>query len=261
MTPRLPPRVREPLKRAAFATGVGLPLRDLRRRFDPPEVKRDRADNALLAALLGEVLAPDSCCVDVGAHEGDVLAHMVRLAPRGRHLAFEPLPEQAARLAARFPQVEVHQAALSDHAGEASFVHVRTRPGWSGFRERPYPGAERLERLTVCVEVLDDVLPPGFVPAVVKVDVEGAEREVLAGAAQTLVRHRPIVVFEHGLGSADHFGTEPAHLWELLVDASGLQISGLDGDGPYTLAAFERAYARRERVNFVARPPRRRAPA
>jgi FkbM family methyltransferase len=258
MMPRLPPRVREPLKRAAFATGVGLPLRDLRRRFDPPEVKRDRADNALLGTLLGEVLAPDSCCVDVGAHEGDVLADMVRLAPRGRHIAFEPLPEQAARLAARFPQVEVHQLALSDHAGEATFVHVRTRPGWSGFRERPYPGVEEVERLTLRVEALDDALPPGFVPALVKIDVEGAEREVLAGAAVTLTRHRPVVVFEHGLGSADHFGTEPRHLWELLVDASGLQISGLDGDGPYTLGAFERIYARRERVNFVARPVGRR---
>jgi FkbM family methyltransferase len=261
MAPRLPTRVREPLKRAAFATGVGLPLRELRRRFDPPEVKRDRADNARLGRLLAEVLAPDSSCVDVGAHEGDVLADMVRLAPLGRHLAFEPLPAQAARLAARFPQVEVHEAALSDHAGEATFVHVRTRPGWSGLRERPYPGDEGIEHLTVRVDALDDALPPGFVPALVKIDVEGAEREVLAGAGQTLARHRPIVVFEHGLGSADHFGTEPRHLWELLVDGCGLEISGLDGDGPYTLSAFERVYARRERVNFVARPRGRRPPA
>ncbi|MEA2340739.1 MAG: Methyltransferase FkbM domain, partial [Solirubrobacteraceae bacterium] len=30
-----------------------------------------------------------------------------------------------------------------------------------------------------------------------KIDVEGAEREVLDGALEALATHRPIVVFEH----------------------------------------------------------------
>lgn len=254
MTPRLPDSVREPLKRAAFATGVGTPLRRLRRRFEPAFVRQDREDGERLRALLVQVLEPDSCCVDVGAHAGAVLEDVVRLSPRGCHVAYEPLPELAARLRERFPTVDVRAAALSDHVGEASFVHVRTRPSWSGFRERRYPGRERLERITVPVEALDEALPESFVPAFIKIDVEGAEREVLAGAAGTLARHRPVVVFEHGLGSADHYGTEPRHLWELLVEGAGLEVSGLDGDGPYSLADFECAYARRERVNFVARP-------
>ena len=31
----------------------------------------------------------DSSCIDVAAHVGSILEHMVRLAPTGRHLAFE----------------------------------------------------------------------------------------------------------------------------------------------------------------------------
>ena len=198
---------RGPLKRGLLATPLGRPLLSLKRRFDAPEVRRDREDNELLLALLAEVLAPDSNCVEVGAHQGAILAEMVRLAPRGTHVAFEPLPHLAQDLHARFPGVEVHASALSDAAGEAEFVHVATRPGWSGFRERPYPADERVERITVPTERLDDVVSGPV--ALVKIDVEGAERQVLEGARTTLVRDRPVVVFEHGLGSADHYGTEP----------------------------------------------------
>jgi FkbM family methyltransferase len=244
----------ERFKRGLLRAGVGVPLRGLKRRFDPPHVRRDRRDHALLHELLAATLAPASNCVDVGAHAGVVLEQLVRLAPRGRHVAFEPLPALHASLAERFPGVDVRRVALSDRAGERDFVHVTTLPGWSGFRARPYPGEQRTEGIHVCSERLDDALPEGYVPTLIKIDVEGAEREVLASGLDTLARHRPVVVFEHGRGSADHYGTAPADVFELLVDGAGLRIFGLDGAGPFSLVAFEDEFARGERVNFVARP-------
>jgi FkbM family methyltransferase len=241
------------LKRAALRTGVGAPLRAVKRRFEPAHVRRDRADHARLQSLLAEVLRPDSNALDVGCHEGAVLFEIVRLAPAGRHIAWEPLPDLCARTAARFPSVDVRCAALSDRAGEREFVHVTSLPGWSGFRVRPYPGEQRTETIRVRTERLDDALPEGLAPALVKIDVEGAELEVLRGGIETITRHRPVVVFEHGAGSADHYGTAPADVWELL-DAAGLRVSALDGAGPFTLAEFEDEFARAERVNFVARP-------
>src|SRR5205807_3389379 len=119
----------------------------------------------------------------------------------------------------QFPDVDVRCAALSDRAGERDFVYVRTLPGWSGFRARPYPGEQRTETIRVRTERLDDALPEGLVPALVKIDVEGAELEVLRGAIETIGRHRPVVVFEHGAGSADHYGTTPAAVWDVLDDA------------------------------------------
>jgi FkbM family methyltransferase len=241
------------LKRAALRAGVGVPLRAVKRRFDPAHVRRDRADHARLQRVLDEVLRPDSSALDVGCHEGAVLAEIVRLAPAGRHVAWEPLPELCARAAARFPDVDVRCAALSDRAGERDFVHVTTLPGWSGFRARAYPGSQSIETIRVRTERLDDALPSGFAPAFLKIDVEGAELEVLRGGLETIARHRPVVVFEHGAGSADHYGTAPAEVWELL-DGAGLRVSGLDGAGPFSLAEFEDEFARAERVNFVARP-------
>jgi FkbM family methyltransferase len=229
-------------------------LRSVRRRFLPAHIRADIRDTKLLVALLEELLEPDSDCLDVGAHAGSVLAEMVRLAPRGRHVAWEPLPAFAGRLRERFPDVEVREAALGNEAGERAFAHVVDDPGWSGFRARPTPSSSPVEELSVRVERLDDALPDGVRPAYVKIDVEGAEEEVVLGAQETLRRHRPVVAFEHGRGSADHYGTTPGAIHDLLAEELGYEIFGLDGDGPYNAERFIEIFASGERVNFVARP-------
>jgi FkbM family methyltransferase len=245
---------REQLKHLAFRAGVGERLRQVKRAFEPAETTRDRADIDHLRAILGAVLTPASNCIDIGAHEGLFLGDIVRLAPRGRHIAYEPLPHLAEQLAQRFPGVDVRARAVSDHAGEAEFVHVVTRPGWSGFRERPYPGAETLRRFTVGTESLDAALEPDYVPHFIKIDVEGAEQEVLRGAADTIRRHRPLVALEHGLGSAEYYGTRPEAIHAMLTDGTGLAIFDLDGGGPYSAGRFTRTFERHECVNFLARP-------
>jgi FkbM family methyltransferase len=229
-------------------------LRKVRRRFLPAHVRADIRDTQLLVALLEELLEPDSDCLDVGAHAGSVLGDMVRLAPDGRHVAWEPLPAFAARLREQFPEVEVREAALGDRAGTRAFAHVVDDPGWSGFLARPTPSRSPVEELTVVVERLDDVLPDGVRPAFVKVDVEGAEEEMLLGARETLRRHRPVVAFEHGRGSADLYGTTPGRIHDLLCGELGYEISGLDGDGPYGAERFIELFASGERVNFAAWP-------
>jgi len=219
-------------------------------------MKRDVEDVANIRRLLAFTLPPDANCIDVGAHRGAVLGEMVRVAPQGRHIAFEPLPHLCKVVRKSFPTVEVHQAALSDHAGEADFAYVHGHAeGWSGLRFRPLPGGEEpeVEHITVRLEVLDDVLDADYRPHVIKIDVEGAEQQVFAGALETLRRHRPIVIFEHGTGSAEAFGTTPADIYQLLREKAGMRIYDLDGSGPYTGAEFERVFYAAERVNFVAR--------
>jgi FkbM family methyltransferase len=229
-------------------------LRSLRRRFLPAHIRADIRDTALLVTLLEELLEPDSDCLDVGAHAGSVLAEMVRMAPRGRHVAWEPLPVFAGRLRERFPDVHVREAALGNEVGERAFAHVVDDPGWSGFLARPTPSSSPVEEIAVRVERLDDALPDGVRPAFMKIDVEGAEEEVVLGAQETLRRHRPVVAFEHGRGSADHYGTTPGAIHDLLAEELGYEICGLDGDGPYDTERFVEIFASGERVNFVARP-------
>lgn len=221
---------------------------------EDPAKPRNDLDGEHLRRLLAFTLRPDASCLDVGAHQGDVLADILRVAPHGRHIAYEPLPHLWARLVERFPGVDVRNAALSDRDGESSFVHVRDLTQYSGLRERTYPRVVDRELIRVRTERLDDHLPDGWVPSFMKIDVEGAECLVIAGALRTIAEHRPTVVVEHGPGGSDHYGSRPADLHRLLCVEAGLRLFDLDGDGPYSLDRLEESYASGTRWNYVAHP-------
>lgn len=222
----------------------------------PRDVRRNLRDDDQVRLLAAAVLAPDSNCVDVGANAGRLLAVFDELAPAGRHIAYEPLPQLHAVLRRRFPRVDVRGTALADHPGEAVFLANRRRPSRSSLEPVGHARGD-LDPIRVRVETLDASLPAGYVPSLVKIDVEGAESLVLAGAMRTLQLHRPVVLFEHQRRTARHFGGGPDQLFELLVGGLGMRIFDMDGVGPYSLADLRHAYETGRRWNFFAVPGRR----
>ncbi|HKY52624.1 MAG TPA: FkbM family methyltransferase [Candidatus Limnocylindria bacterium] len=248
--------MRQGVKRAVIAAGLEAPARALVTRIRRRSRVWDRTmkDYEHRRMLLAFALPSDANCVDVGAANGFVLETILRVAPHGRHIAYEPLAEFHTQLASRFPQVDVRPVALSDKAGEVTFTHVTDRPHVSGFSARDYrESGRKLETIRVRTARLDDDLPEGYVPDLLKVDVEGAEELVFRGALRTLQRHRPIVAFQHGRGSAEYYGTKPGDIFRLLTADAGLRIFDMDGGGPYTLSAFETAYETNAHFHFVAR--------
>jgi FkbM family methyltransferase len=228
-------------------------VREARSAFDPA-ARRVLRDEHAMRVVLATALRRDGNAVDVGANHGETLEMILAVAPAGRHVAYEPIPELARSLAERFPGVDVRNAACADEAGSAEFTHVLNAPAMSGLRQREDlpPHAAEVERFTVELQKLDDALPEGYVPSLLKVDVEGAELLVLRGAAETLARHRPFVIFEHGIGGADLYGSQPGELFDLL-DGAGLRVFDLEGEGPYTRDGFEAVFA--EPIwNFLAAP-------
>jgi FkbM family methyltransferase len=218
-----------------------------------PTARRDTRDNRQVQLLLALTLKEDSCCVDIGAHRGAFLELALKYAPRGRHLAFEPQPDLASELQRRFPTVEVRASALSDSSGTAEFTHYRARPALSGLRPREHVRSPP-EPIEVPLVRLDDVLPEGCAPRVIKIDVEGAERQVLQGAMTTMLTHRPVVVFEHAKTGAPYYGTAPHHIYELLVEEAQFRLFDMDGDGPIDLVRFNELFEGGTRWNFVAVP-------
>jgi FkbM family methyltransferase len=241
--------VQEFLKRAADSTGLGPPLR---RALGRGDAGRSRSDNAHLRRLLAFCLKPDSNCIDIGSHHGTVLAEMLRVAPQGLHIAYEPLQHLCLELRQRFPQVDVRCAALSNVEGESSFAYVKNLEASSGLRQTEYWRKAEVESIIVHTERLDDHLDANYLPTLLKIDVEGAEGLVLQGAINTLARHQPIVVFEHGKGGAEYYDTTPADVFSLLCVEARLRIFDLDGKGPYSLEEFESTFEANYCWNFVA---------
>jgi FkbM family methyltransferase len=154
---------------------------------------------------------------------------MLRFAPDGLFFAFEPLPELFEYLRSRFgsdPRVRLYNLALSDTNGMDCFQHYLDEPALSGFRRtdlgRPWGN---VETINVKKDRLDDILGDNRVD-MVKIDVEGAELQVLRGARETLSRYKPYVLFEHGEAAAQ-YDTQPEDIFDLLADC-GLKISLLD---------------------------------
>lgn len=138
---------------------------------------------------------------DVGANIGFISLVAARIVgPEGRVVAIEPDPA-CARAVRRnaslnhMGQIHVVEVAAGAGSGETELIVTDDRL-WSrlatvGEHER------EAQRLPVAVLALDEL--EGRPPAVVKIDVEGAELDVIAGMRRTLREVRPLVICEmHG---------------------------------------------------------------
>jgi len=222
-----------------------------------PPALRNMLDDSALRIALATSLRPDSVAIDIGAYAGGVLRDILRIAPEGHHVAFEPLPAMASALRRSFPGTDVREVALSDRAGTSTFVHVVRDPAYSGLLERSYPPGtgDVLDRITVTLATLDSEIGD-LEPDFIKIDAEGAELQVLRGAVETLARFQPTIWFEHGRGAADHYGTTPAEVWDLLAGVGLKRIYDANGIGPLSRDSFVESFERNRVWNYLARGPR-----
>jgi len=216
-----------------------------------PTARQALHEEIAIGAVLASSLRSDATYIDVGTNRGQVLREAVRVAPGGRHVAFEPIPGLAAEIARTFPQVDCRQIALGAHAGSEEFCHFKTLDGWSGLRRSPEVSDERgaPEYITVQVSTLDAEIGE-LRPAVIKIDVEGAEHDVLEGARSVLSELRPVVIFEHVASAAALYDAPPAACWDLLAELD-YQVFAVTGAGPFTRSDFAENTSV---VNWLARP-------
>lgn len=219
---------------------------------------RNARYDAMTIEILRRVLSGGGVGLDIGANLGAITAEIVAAAPDRRHHAFEPIPALAEDLRIRFPTVAVHAVALAAAPTVSEFHHVVTNPGYSGLVRRRFDRPhEDVEIIQVPVGRLDDIVGRDESVSFVKIDVEGGELGVLQGGIETLARNRPVVVFEHGLGGSDFYGTRPEAVYDLLADL-GLRVGLLDvylaGGPPLSRDDFVHQFDTNENYYFVAWP-------
>jgi len=229
----------------------------------PPRNRAEKYDWQTIQTMF-RVLHRNSNCIDVGAHSGAILRHMVAIAPQGRHRAFEPLPHLAQILRTRFPQVSVHEAAVSDRRGESEFLFVESDPAYSGLHPRIYPFADpKVTTIPTATVTLDDVIPADEAIAFIKLDIEGGEFHALKGAIATILRARPIIVFEAGKESTGQYGVNPDDIYSLGTGTLGYEVSTmerwLERKPSYTREEYARNWHSGPDYYFIAVPRERRA--
>jgi FkbM family methyltransferase len=245
-----------------------MPLRIVRRavgsiarRLERPELvsafyplaRRDEHEAIAIRAVLASSLRRDSCFIDVGTNRGGVLREAVRSAPDGRHLAFEPVPQLAAEVEREFPSVDCRRLALAAQPGSAEFCWFRNMDGWSGLRRSPEvsDAKGRPELISVTVSTLDAEVTDRA-PSLVKIDVEGAELDVLRGGRSLLTETRPALIVEHLARASAVYGASSADVWDLLSEY-GYEVFSVTGEGPVSRAQFGTSELV---VNWLARPLR-----
>ena len=145
--------------------------------------------------LLRALIRPGDVVWDVGAHHGYVtLMASAAVGPEGRVHAFEPGARNAGMLERhlrwnRVRNVDIEPLALGSFNGEASFGG-----GDTSKMHALGGGDERVEVRTASSLVAQEAYTP---PDVVKIDVEGAEGEVLEGAIEVLPRDVRMLIAIH----------------------------------------------------------------
>jgi FkbM family methyltransferase len=165
---------------------------------------------------------PGHTIFDIGAHKGlYTLAFSGRVGEEGHVVSFEPNPHTFAILTSvvainGLNNVSPVEAAVGGKDGVGSMWTAGTAPG-SSMQKHGVSGNEPPEAVEVRLCTVDSfVKDTGRIPDLIKIDVEGAEHEVLRGAARTIEAVSPIMCCEIHPERLEAFGSSSCQVTDFL---------------------------------------------
>ncbi len=170
---------------------------------------------------------------DVGAHIGTyTLVALQRIGPDGRVIAYEPHAftrsylERHVEWSGGAGRILIRGVCCGASAGQAKFYSV---PGRAEGMNGLVPVEGFGESIAEVVTLDQEVRSLEAIPTVIKIDVEGAEWEVLRGAEQTLRKFRPRISLSLHPEALRRQGITPEHILEWLsVLGYGHEIVSVD---------------------------------
>jgi len=198
-----------------------------------------------VTALIKHVLRPGGVMVDIGANVGyHALCGALRVGATGQVVAFEPAPHTRDMLQQNVSlnpklNVEVRSQAVCNFNGEVEFFAVEE--GHTGISSMSQPG-HAARKIKVPAVRFDDAWSSDRPINLIKIDVEGAELQVLAGMQKTLATHRPDLIIELADDRLIQQGTSVHAIIETMreiglnafridSEASSLKIEPIDPNG------------------------------
>ena len=156
-----------------------------------------------LTRIYAPFIRPGDLCFDIGAHLGDRIHAWSKLS--ARIIALEPHPVMMSWLRRWYgdqPDIRLIEQAVGAQPGMATLWMSRLTPSVSTLSQkwlttvqqnRKFAGVRWEDQVPVTVTTLDVLIAQYGKPAFCKIDVEGAELDVLQGLSQAL----PALSFEY----------------------------------------------------------------
>jgi FkbM family methyltransferase len=187
------------------------------------------------ASRLAASVTPGTVAYDIGGWHGFFAGVMAAQGASHVHV-FEPLPanaERIRRLVALNPdrKITLHACAAGERESEMDLIIMQetsmAKLEASTFQAEN-TSATRLRVIVRSIDVLiaaDEIAPP----ALMKIDVEGAEVMVLRGARETIHRYRPVIL-------AEVHSTTLLTECHALLEAAGYRVDTIDRDSANALS-------------------------
>lgn len=149
------------------------------------------------------LLRPGMVYFDAGANVGFFAILAARLlGASGRVVCFEPLPDNARQIEFNaqlngFTNIQICLEALGSSIRKETFF-TSAEPTWGMLNSVGKIPERSSGNIEVSVRTLDSFCQPGGLPYpdLIKIDVEGAEAELLEGAGATIAACRPLLIIE-----------------------------------------------------------------
>jgi FkbM family methyltransferase len=226
--------------------GIARHVNGLTIRF-PPEVSRyyPPSYEPSTHAFIARHTTPGSLAVDAGAHIGLFTVLMAQLVgPQGRVLSFEPtattfgILRRTVALNDLGGVADCRQEAVSRSRGHVEFYVDEHDVSNANSTVRTDRAIGSVRVPSVSIDDLAAEHPQAA--SCLKIDVEGAELEVLRGAAATLGRDRPALALDIHPPQLAAAGGTVAEVWDLLADAGyALMLGDARLDRDETVARTE----------------------
>jgi FkbM family methyltransferase len=178
--------------------------------------------------------------VDVGANKGEFTIFAAKYLPAGKVISFEPVQalseELAANVAANhFKLVQIIPLGLGNIAQERILFNAATQyeGEWNQGVFSLYPRDHLRDAYEVVRTVrMDDLLKEGIILRIdmLKIDIEGAELEMLQGAAETIQRWMPVIFIEINALTCQAAGYQPGDILSFL-EAFGYGFHAINRNG------------------------------
>lgn len=187
-------------------------------------------DDELVSFLTERTKTSGGALLDIGTNVGVVAASVAkRLAGSGLEVvAFEPVPDTAQRAAATFAlnglkNIRLFPIAVGGEDTTIPFYVAQGHSEGASANRNAYVETHGFTEIQVACRRLDSIAESLGIGKIgfMKIDVEGFEPQVIAGAQATIGRHRPHMLFEYHPDIAGSVGWKPTDVSGKIAEAAG----------------------------------------